>query len=249
MADAADLPASPPSARTVPDALARRRHVIVAGHRGDPAPARAHLADPDAAVRAAALGALERTGDLEPSHLVAALDDPDPIVRRRALEAVAAAGADRAARAEAAADDEGGVAPAAEQPAEQLGEQRPDADDGVAIVGLLDDPDPTVVEVACWASGERWPAEPGAVERLISLSADADDALVREAAVAALGSLGDERGLPAVLRAMADKATVRRRAVIALAAFEGDEVEAALERALDDRDWQVRQAAEDLRQH
>jgi hypothetical protein len=37
--------------------------------------------------------------------------------------------------------------------------------------------------------------------------------------------------------------------VIALAAFEGDEVDAALERALADRDWQVRQAAEDLRQH
>jgi hypothetical protein len=34
--------------------------------------------------------------------------------------------------------------------------------------------------------------------------------------------------------------------VLALAAFEGNSVEAALTRALDDRDWQVRQAAEDL---
>jgi hypothetical protein len=34
--------------------------------------------------------------------------------------------------------------------------------------------------------------------------------------------------------------------VIALAAFEGPEVDAALRRALEDRDWQVRQAAEDL---
>jgi hypothetical protein len=34
--------------------------------------------------------------------------------------------------------------------------------------------------------------------------------------------------------------------VIALAPFEGDEVEAALRRCLDDRDWQVRQAAEDI---
>jgi hypothetical protein len=31
-----------------------------------------------------------------------------------------------------------------------------------------------------------------------------------------------------------------------LAPFEGDQVRAALTRALDDRDWQVRQAAEDL---
>jgi hypothetical protein len=34
--------------------------------------------------------------------------------------------------------------------------------------------------------------------------------------------------------------------VIALAPFAGPEVDAALARALEDRDWQVRQAAEDL---
>jgi hypothetical protein len=34
--------------------------------------------------------------------------------------------------------------------------------------------------------------------------------------------------------------------VLALAPFEGPEVEAALATALEDRDWQVRQAAEDL---
>jgi hypothetical protein len=34
--------------------------------------------------------------------------------------------------------------------------------------------------------------------------------------------------------------------VVALSAFEGPEVEAALEAASTDRDWQVRQAAEDL---
>ncbi len=64
--------------------------------------------------------------------------------------------------------------------------------------------------------------------------------------MAALGSIGDPAGLPAILAATTDKATVRRRAVIALAPFEGPEVDAALERARSDRDWQVRQAAEDL---
>ncbi|MFP3906108.1 MAG: hypothetical protein ACLFWR_03700, partial [Acidimicrobiales bacterium] len=49
-----------------------------------------------------------------------------------------------------------------------------------------------------------------------------------------------------ILAATTDIATVRRRAVIALAPFEGPEVDAALERARTDRDWQVRQAAEDL---
>ena len=39
---------------------------------------------------------------------------------------------------------------------------------------------------------------------------------------------------------------MRRRAVLALAPFESPEVDAALERALVDRDWQVREAAEEL---
>ena len=55
-------------------------------------------------------------------------------------------------------------------------------------------------------------------------------------------------GLAAVLAACRDKPAVRRRAVLALAPFTGPDVDAALAAALDDRDWQVRQAAEDLRQ-
>jgi HEAT repeat protein len=73
-----------------------------------------------------------------------------------------------------------------------------------------------------------------------------DDALVREAAVAALGAIGDELGLSAILSACQDKPAIRRRAVLALAPFDSPEVEAALKTALEDRDWQVRQAAEDL---
>jgi HEAT repeat protein len=84
------------------------------------------------------------------------------------------------------------------------------------------------------------------VEALATLAIEADDSLIRESAVAALGSLGDRAGLQAIPTATEDKATVRRRAIIALAPFEGAEVDAALERALSDRDWQVRQAAEDL---
>ncbi len=72
------------------------------------------------------------------------------------------------------------------------------------------------------------------------------DPLCREAAVAALGAIGDPGGLPAILTATSDKPAVRRRAVLALAPFSGPEVEAALDRARSDRDWQVRQAAEDL---
>jgi HEAT repeat protein len=64
--------------------------------------------------------------------------------------------------------------------------------------------------------------------------------------VAALGAIGDPAGLPAVLAATRDRPAVRRRAVLALAPFDGPDVDAALERALTDRDWQVRQAAEDV---
>ncbi len=203
-----------------PSITARRARVAEAGHQGDGVAARAALDDPHPSVRATALGALRRAGALDAAALRAALADPAPTVRRRAAEEVAAL----------AGIDGSGPVP-----------------HGITLLSLLADPDPSVVEVAAWACGERRPPEPGAVERLAALATDHDDALVREAAVAALGAIGDDAGLPAVLAATRDKATVRRRAVLALAPFSGPEVEAALERALSDRDWQVRQAAEDLR--
>ncbi len=100
-----------------------------------------------------------------------------------------------------------------------------------------------------WRPGRQASVSPRSQESSTCWSAwlvEHDDALVREAAVAALGAIGDEDGLPAILAALDDKATVRRRAVFALAPFEGAEVDAALQRAREDRDWQVRQAAEDL---
>ena len=95
--------------------------------------------------------------------------------------------------------------------------------------------------------GERQNVVDSVLERLIELSVEARDPLVRESAAAALGAIGDPRGLPAILTACDDKPAVRRRAVLALAPFDGPEVEAAIDRALEDRDWQVRQSAEDLR--
>jgi HEAT repeat protein len=116
----------------------------------------------------------------------------------------------------------------------------------VDLLGALDDPDATVVEAAAWACGERELVDDRVLEQLVALTAAAADALVREAAAAALGAIGDERGLDAILAACTDKPAVRRRAVLALAPFDGPQVDAAIERALADRDWQVRQAAEDL---
>ena len=172
------------------------------------------------------------------------LADPDPSVRSAALGALDRCGAlsdDDVIRA--LADIEPGV----RRRAVELASRRP----AITLLALLDDADSDVVEAAAWACGEQLEGSdaPAAavVNRLAELAVEADDALVREAAAAALGAIGDPAGLPAILHACTDKPHVRRRAVLALAPFDGPEVDAALERALTDRDWQVRQAAEDLR--
>jgi len=207
------------------DPLARAAAAAALGHRGRwPAGTATSLSDtaagdPDGRVRAAALGALARAGP--PSRAArawsGAVGDPDPAVRRRACE----------------------LAPVVARRAPSTGVAAP-------LVGLLDDPDPTVVETAAWALGEVGAATEATVAELAAHATGHHDPLVREAAVAALGALGDRRGLAAVLGACDDVPAVRRRAVLALAPFEGPTVEAALTRALADRDWQVRQAAEDL---
>jgi len=212
------------------DPVERAAELAALGLRRLPAGAlgrlRDAMSDRDARVRAAALGALVRRGTRVRAVEAwsSALDDPDPRVRRRAAEL----GAQLAARA--------GVDRALVR---------------ARLVGRLDDRDVTVVEAAAWALGEiggdaRDASLGDAVRALASAATTHPDALAREAAVAALGAIGDERGRAAVLAACADRPAVRRRAVLALAPFEGPDVDAALERALADRDWQVRQAAEDL---
>lgn len=206
--------------RQLDETVARRRRAALAGHSGNSAEARELFADDDANVRATALGALNRCSALTKEELLNATRDLDPIVRRRACtEATTWNG------------KEGDPI---------------DPEIAEALLALLNDADDSVVEIAAWACGERPPAAKPTIDRLSVIATAHDDALCRESAVAALGALGDEAGLPAILAATLDKATVRRRAIIALAPFEGDEVDAAISRALSDRDWQVRQAAEDL---
>jgi len=202
------------------ETIARRRDAAIAGHLGNVEDARTYLTDDDPKVRATALGALNRCGALSKHELLHRFVDVDPIVRRRACT-------------EATIWDG------------RVGEPI-DPEVADALARLLDDPDDSIVEIAAWACGERPPAARETVARLSEIATAHPDALCRESAVAALGALEDEAGLPAILQATTDKATVRRRAIIALAPFDGPEVEAAFQRALEDRDWQVRQAAEDL---
>lgn len=194
----------------------------------------------EAAARRRAAAVAGHTGDVTAARSL--LDDPDPSVRATALAALARMDELATAELESGLHDTDStvrrraVAIAAGRPGDEL----------PSIVALVDDDDPVVAETAAWACGERVPPEPEAAATLARTATDHPEHLVREAAVAALGAVGDPIGLPAVLAALGERATIRRRAVVALAAFEGPEVEAALRTALDDRDRQVRQVAEDL---
>lgn len=204
--------------------VARAAELAELGHQGPLAAEAAALVghalsdDPDPRVRTAALGALVRAGRAEDAleGWRASVVDPAAAVRRRAADLAPALATNPAIVPE--------------------------------LMSLLDDRDVTVVEAAIWALGELGQSaiDAGAVTVLARVVETHRDALAREAAVAALGALGDPAGLPAVLAACSDRVAVRRRAVLALAPFDGPDVDAALTLALDDKDWQVRQAAEDL---
>jgi HEAT repeat protein len=177
------------------------------------------------------------TGDADVARR--ALDDSDSVTRELGLGALLRLGllTDddlRAAFADAAAS--------VRRRAAMIAGQR----SGLSLRALLDDVDTTVVEAAAWACGEQESVDDDVLDALIDLGVSSEDALVREACTAALGAIGDPRGLPTILHGCTDKPAVRRRAVLALAPFDGDDVDAALQAALTDRDWQVRQAAEDV---
>ena len=197
------------------------------------------LVDPIARRRTVALAGHAGDATTARDHL----DDDDPTVRATALAAVARADDLHPDDLVTALSDPSAVV---RQRAAELAAREP-GDTAPTLLPSLEDPEPAVVETAAWASGERSPAEQGVVTALAAIARDHEDPLCREAAVAALGALADPAGLPAILTATGDKPAIRRRAVLALAPFEGPEVDAALQRALEDRDWQVRQAAEDLR--
>lgn len=186
-----------------------RFDVIQAGFTGDAVLARAGIVHNEALIRASALRALHRMGQLTSDDLNACISDADADVRRTVVE---------------------------------LSAKFSD----VEIYHLVNDTDLFVAEMTAWALGERTAITDVEIGMLIQQTTEHAEPVVREACAAALGSLGDARGLQAILSACTDKPAVRRRAILALAAFEGDEVDAALTAALEDKDWQVRQNAEDL---
>ncbi|MFM8793746.1 MAG: HEAT repeat domain-containing protein [Acidimicrobiales bacterium] len=177
------------------------------------------------------------SGDTETAR--AALVHHDGAVRASALRALARAGGLRPDELAAATGDPAAVV--RRTAAELAGRVA-----GVEVAHMIDDPDVYVAEMAAWALGERPSPADHEIDALVNATTQHGQPLVREAAAAALGAIGDPRGLDAIIAACSDKPAVRRRAVLALAHFEGPRVEEVLRAALEDRDWQVRQNAEDM---
>jgi HEAT repeat protein len=173
------------------------------------------------------------------------LADRDPGVRAAAVGALARLGTLSVADVVASlADEDPAVRRRAVDAAPGVRGPGSRSDLPTAMTSALADPDPLVAVGAAWFCGERR-CRP-AVPALVSLATTHTDARYREAAVAALGAIGDPAGLDAVLAALTDRPTVRRRATVALAGFDDPRAGPALRRAAEDRDWQVRQAAEEL---
>lgn len=239
-----DPPSDHPTGPAASVARADREAVVLAGHRGDLVTVVDALAASEPSVRAAALGAVVRIAarapidpDVVPDALARALADPDPTVRRRAAAEVA--------RWAATCSEPTGAEPAGSEP---TGAAPTPVVDGL-LGRLTDDEVDTVTEVAAFACGELAlddRTRPHVVAALDRLARTHADSLCREAAVAALGSIGDPAGLTAVLHGCSDRATVRRRAVLALAAFDDPAATEALRQLVADRDLQVRQSAEEL---
>lgn len=219
--------------------IQRRRLASVAGHIDDERSARQACADPEAPVRASGLVALIRMQKLTKADFGTALVDKSPLLRRRLCEVA------------------GSIVSVESLPATTRQDRLPPSREEVlaGLSRLLGDAEPAVVEAACFGIGEVASACSGdaadsttetLVLKLSEISRNHPDLLCRESAVASLGSIGSLGGLGAVLEAMTGRPALRRRAIVALASFEHVDATAAVELALSDRDWQVRQAAEDL---
>lgn len=226
----------------------------------------ADLTSPNPRTRATAATILGQISQRWPAGTLATIaamviDDPEPAARAAALSAAIRKASPAKATnlwRRAAGDPEPPVRLAAARLAPKISATLI-ADE---LFSLAHDDNGYVAEAACFALGERGgdstgepalPAETALCNESASIAGELEaiaehhaDALVREAAVAALGSIGHETSLPIILAACQDKPAVRRRAVLALANYYGPEVDAAVSKALTDSDWQVRQAAEDL---
>ncbi len=227
------------------DASARRLHAVIAGHQGDAAAAMQALADEDAAVRAAGIGALARCGALSAEHIQVALCDEAAQVRRRALE-LAPTEIDLTPMLD---DPEASVVEAA---ASALGERDWDQ---TAVPHLCrtarhhGDPlcrESAIAALGAIAAGSRsaW----GGTDSTANDPASNTGNTNNKGNQAPDGELDetDETVLGALLAALDDRPQIRRRALLGLHQFGDQRAVDAVRASLCDRDRQVRAIAGEL---
>lgn len=183
------------------DALARRRDIALAGHAGDAATARIGLTDDDEAVRATAVGALERCGALTTDELTSALRDTSAVVRRRALAIAATRPGDAPPFvAELLADSDPVVA---ETAAWALGEREPAEPGAATALAAIatEHPEHLVREAAVAAIGAV--GDPTALPAV--LAALDERATIRRRAVVALAAFEGPEVDAALQRALDDR--------------------------------------------
>ena len=121
----------------------------------------------------------------------------------------------------------------------------PEADFVDKLIAALRHPEPTRAGLAVHILGEML-REPRAVKPLIDLVDSRPDAHVLKLAVQALGHLGDERAVPALVDLLEDPSAVvvaRLAAVDALHQIGGETAERALRQALESERPSIRDAA------
>lgn len=182
------------------EAADRRRAAAVAGHHGDEPTARRLLADPDAAVRQSALGALVRLGAATAADVAGALADADPGARRRACAAAIAFDDLQGRLVELLADDDGSVVEAAAWALGERGEAASAAVPALAAVAASHT-DPLCREAAVAALGAI-----GSPEGLPAiLAATGDRPAVRRRAVIALAPFDGPEVEAALAAARSDR--------------------------------------------
>ncbi|GMQ92530.1 MAG: hypothetical protein BMS9Abin12_0006 [Acidimicrobiia bacterium] len=184
---------------------------------------------------------------IEREELVALIEDPDsfldhedPVLRRMATTALSRESSNAMFDSIVALleDTDGSVRAAA---AEKLGVCGRRALEHLAEAA--GDPEPKVREAVATAYGEL--ADPSAIGWLVEVGNNDTDRTVKEAAVAALGAVGDDAAIDPLLGFIASgPPQVRRRAIAAITVFDDPRIEPAIQRATFDRNPGVRETAE-----
>ena len=105
------------------------------------------------------------------------------------------------------------------------------------------DREPKVREAVATAYGEL--RQPSVIPWLVEVGKSDPDRTVKEAAVAALGAIGEDAAIDPLLMFITDgPPQVRRRAIAAITVFDDPRIEPAIQRAALDRNSGVREAAE-----